>query len=238
MSSIHRRAIAFTLVIAGVAFSASAQRGGGMGHGGGGAGQSAPAFRASPQQFGASRNSSLSGNQRFVGRQGSAGYYGRRSGDERNGRGFYRPYYGPYGGGWLGLGYLGYPGIGFDDGSGYGDQAPPNSQAADYGPPPDAQPQYGPPPPDQPAAPSAPAYRPAYQSQQAQYDPAPEDPVTLVFKDGRPTEQISNYMLTRTTLYVQGKHLRQIPVDQLDMAATQKFNQDAGVEFQLPESAR
>ena len=66
--------------------------------------------------------------------------------------------------------------------------------------------------------------------------PAPpeEEAVTLVFKDGRPSEQIHNYMLTRTMLYVQDQHRRDIPVDQLDLAATEKANQSNGVEFALP----
>ena len=59
--------------------------------------------------------------------------------------------------------------------------------------------------------------------------------MTLIFKDGRPTLQIHNYMLTRTTLYVQDQHLREIPVDQLDLVAMAKVNQDAGVDFQLPQ---
>jgi hypothetical protein len=58
--------------------------------------------------------------------------------------------------------------------------------------------------------------------------------VTLVFKDGRPPEQIHNYILTRTTLFVRDQHARKIPTDQLDLAATAKVNQDAGVDFQLP----
>ncbi len=56
----------------------------------------------------------------------------------------------------------------------------------------------------------------------------------MVFKDGRAPEKIQNYMLTRTTLYVQGAHLRQIAVADLDLAATQKVNRDAGVDFELP----
>ena len=66
--------------------------------------------------------------------------------------------------------------------------------------------------------------------------PAPpeEEAVTLVFKDGRPSEQIHNYALTRTMLYVRDQHRRDIPVDQLDLAATQKANQSNGVEFTLP----
>jgi hypothetical protein len=70
--------------------------------------------------------------------------------------------------------------------------------------------------------------------------PAPEaeSTVTVVFKDGRPVEQIHNYMLTRTTLYVRDEPHRDIPVDQLDLAATQKMNHGADVDFQLPTVAR
>jgi hypothetical protein len=67
--------------------------------------------------------------------------------------------------------------------------------------------------------------------------PPPEEAaVTLVFKDGRPSEQIHNYVLTRTMLYVRDQHRRDIPVDQLDLAATEKANQSNGVEFALPAS--
>jgi hypothetical protein len=71
---------------------------------------------------------------------------------------------------------------------------------------------------------------------QAQPAPVPEsaEAVTLVFKDGRPSEQIHNYVLTRTTLYVRDQHHRVIPTDQLDLAATAKANQDLGVGFELP----
>jgi len=73
-------------------------------------------------------------------------------------------------------------------------------------------------------------------SEQAQPSPSPEsaEAVTLVFKDGRPPEQIHSYILTRNMVYVRDPHPRDIPTDQLDLAATAKVNQDAGVDFQLP----
>jgi hypothetical protein len=84
-------------------------------------------------------------------------------------------------------------------------------------------------------APQRPVYRGATEPEQA---PAPEseDAVTLVFKDGRPPEQIHNYILSRTTLYVQDKRTRSIPIEQLDVAATAKANEDAGIEFRLPSA--
>ena len=61
--------------------------------------------------------------------------------------------------------------------------------------------------------------------------PPPETPVTLVFKDGRPPEQIRNYLLTATTLSVLDQHRRDIPVDQIDLAATARANRETGVDF-------
>jgi hypothetical protein len=96
------------------------------------------------------------------------------------------------------------------------------------------------------AAPSAQGYRPAYQagtvSAPATVVPvapaADEDAVTLVFKDGRPAEHIHNYAMTRTTLYVQGPHHREIPMDELDLPATEKANRAAGVSFEVPQGAQ
>lgn len=64
--------------------------------------------------------------------------------------------------------------------------------------------------------------------------PQQEDAVTLIFKDGRPSEQIRNYALTRTALYLPGKHMREIPLEQLDLPATERVNREAGVDFQIP----
>ena len=161
------------------------------------------------------------------------------------------PYYGGYRNrgpyinaawtGWGSVGLLGYPYLGgFDDGSaGYGDGPVDGSYAAAA----DAdQPGYEAPPPQEYRAPYA-AYpapypnggdqaAPAVMAAPAR-EPAPEEAVTLVFKDGRPTEQIHNYMLTRTTLYVRDQHRREIPLSELDVAATTKVNRAAGVDFQL-----
>lgn len=97
---------------------------------------------------------------------------------------------------------------------------------------------YAPPYPDQDGDPSA------YNSPDSRYSPRPEysspsaissqPSVTIVFKDGRPTQQIHNYMLSRNTLTIldQGRH--DIPIDQLDLPATERANRDTGVEFHLP----
>ncbi len=71
--------------------------------------------------------------------------------------------------------------------------------------------------------------RPAYVS------PDSQELVTLVFDDGRPPEQIRNYLLTPDAIYIQGDGYRQvIPVSDLDVAATVDANRRMGVNFRLP----
>jgi hypothetical protein len=128
----------------------------------------------------------------------------------------------PYGvGGWIAPGYLGYPFDSSDSGDDNTAPAQGSDQANDGAPPPDL-----PPYPNQPAA--------SFSRQGAA--PASQDAVTLVFADGRPSELIHNYMLTRSTLFVLDEHHRDIPLDQLDLAATAKVNRDAGIDFHLPEA--
>jgi len=68
--------------------------------------------------------------------------------------------------------------------------------------------------------------------------PENEEAVKLVFKDRRPAQEIHNYALTPTTLYVLDQHRRDIPIAEIDLAATEKVNRDAGVNFQLPAALR
>lgn len=256
-----RRLIAVAVVVVGVALPVCAQRGGG-GHSGGGfsghsgsfashassfVSHSAPAFRSSTPPMGRVNfmgSPQLSANRYAVaqrlspGRNPVAGSPNRREGypGRRDGDRYRRPYSPVYGLGFP-TGFSIYPGSlldsGFYDGpgyyntyndSGYANPAPP----ADYGPQP-----YPAPPVEQADAVPPDAYRPTYQKPLE-----PEAAVTLIFKDGRPTEQIHNYMLTRTTLYVQDEHHREIPVDDIDLAATQKVNKADGVDFQLPGAVR
>jgi hypothetical protein len=209
----------------------------------------APAFHGG---FTASAPGSFTGAPRYTGRSplssaphfpaGNFGsshnyYYGparyRRPYPSRYGYGV--PYLGL---GWIAPGYLnsgyldsGYPDSGYpgyQDTTTYDDsQAPPNYAGYDNPPPDQAQPVLAPP---------YPSYA---QPQHAPSQPlADEDAVTLIFKDGRPPEQIHNYAMTRTTLYVRDQHHRDIPLNQLDFDATQKANRDVGVDFQLPTISR
>jgi hypothetical protein len=147
-----------------------------------------------------------------------------------------RPYNSPYrarfyypGYGWVAPYFLGFP-----DDSDYDDSSTDSSATPGNG-----SEGYALEPPDEEQQPSLGPY-PQPNSDIARLSPAPvkEEAVTLIFKDGRPSEQIHNYVLTRTTLYVGDQQRQAIPTDQLDLIATAKVNQDAGVDFQLPKALR
>jgi len=248
-----RRLIAVALVVAGVALPGCAQRGGGsrggsmghssmghssMGHGGGFASRGAPAFRGSSTAMAgpslmsvprptSARPGGINSNLRIVARGAGPNYYYRRpvNAGENRYRAPYRPVYGvgvPYGvAGFIGNDCLDYSDCGYYGDSGYAAQPAPDP-AGGY----DTQPV------EQAEAAPGGDFRPAYQ--RPQLLPVENEAVTLVFEDGRPSQQIHNYMLTRTTLYVQDSHRQEIPVDELDLAATEKANKDSGVAFQLP----
>jgi len=71
--------------------------------------------------------------------------------------------------------------------------------------------------------------------------PVPETPqptTTLVFKDGHQVE-VENYAIVNQTLYdLTSGHPRKIALADLDLAATEKQNDDRGITFQLPPSAQ
>lgn len=146
-----------------------------------------------------------------------------------------RPYVSPYGGiayglsGWIPPYYLAYPDDGGEDESASAADSIPegyDQQADEQGPPPW--------PSTHDQGPVAPAYANARPAPAAENEAA----VTLIFRDGRPAEQIHNYILTRDTLFIGDRHPTQIPVDQLDLDATVKVNRDAGVDFRLPAGSR
>jgi hypothetical protein len=116
----------------------------------------------------------------------------------------------------------------YDSGSSYGYSAPPVDAApyAGYG-----ASDYGP----ATAQPQANA-RPAYIPSGASAPAGKEAAVMVIFKDGRPPEQIHNYLVTARTLTVLDSQVREIPLDEVDIAATQSANRAVGVDFQVPES--
>jgi hypothetical protein len=68
--------------------------------------------------------------------------------------------------------------------------------------------------------------------------PAPEpppEPTLLVFKDGSKLE-VGNYAIVGTTLFdLTPGHSRKVALADLDLPATQKQNDDRGVNFQIPQ---
>jgi hypothetical protein len=234
-------AVALAVALLGLGGRVSAQRGGS--HGGGAvhgstggrgfsAGPAAQSFRgyaAQPAYQGGRptyaapgyARPNVSSAARAVARPA---FYGNRNGVRVVGRG-----YPGYGLGY-GLGYgVGYPyGLGwvYPWSDGYDDRGLYAGSGDGVGPSADVYPDgvMPPPPPEQA---QAAAVHPPYL--------APEDAVTLLFKDGRPQLKIHNYVLTRTTLYVTDGRHRDIPVADIDLAATQKVNADAGVDFQMPK---
>jgi hypothetical protein len=167
------------------------------------------------------------------------------------------PYHSPYGRdrrvysayGWAGIplwSAWGYPYLPeYWDSPDNDDSQPDSSYAASQPYPDDSADPYYAQPPDQNGPQPRPSYTPwpygspaAPSSAQPSAASVAELPVTLVFKDGRPPEQIHNYMLTATTLSILDQHYRAIPVDQIDLEATAKLNREAGVEFSLPGGTR
>ena len=215
---------------------------------GGARGYARPGLANSPQRFASSRyrsaypsysNGPSAARPAFYTRNGIAyapGYgnnqYGNRGRDGRLGN--------RYGYGYpFGLSYLNYGFPFWDDfdsswddadnaGYSYGAPPPQDDAAGPYAQPPDAGgPAYA----MQYANPMPPAVPPA---PQARPEPAEEDAITVVFKDGRPSEQVHNYALTRTALYITDKRMREIPLDEIDLPATERVNHAAGVDFQVP----
>ena len=71
-------------------------------------------------------------------------------------------------------------------------------------------------------------------SREPEQQPAPLQPTVLIFKDGHQME-VANYAIVGNTLFdLTPGHPRRVPVSDLDINATQKQNDDRGVDFRLP----
>ena len=71
--------------------------------------------------------------------------------------------------------------------------------------------------------------------------PAPNSgqKLTVIFKGGRAPVKIQNYIMTPSVLTdLDAQHYEQIPIDQIDVAATERVNQADGVGFAIPGAAR
>ena len=67
--------------------------------------------------------------------------------------------------------------------------------------------------------------------------PALERPLTVIFNDGHAPQKMENYMLTARILTdLDAEHYQEIPLDQIDVAATEQANRSNGVDFQVPSA--
>lgn len=112
---------------------------------------------------------------------------------------------------------------GGDNDNGYESQ-PPNGYGSEPPPPPPDQPQYEPP-----------AYHQPNPSRMPADQIAANQTTTIIFNNGHAPEKIHDYALTMTTLYILGQHQQEIPLSQINLAATEQANRSAGVEFHVPQ---
>ena len=63
--------------------------------------------------------------------------------------------------------------------------------------------------------------------------------LTVIFKNGRAPEKIGNYMVNSKTLTdLDQDHYEEIPIDQIDVAATEQSNRVHGLHFEVPGTLR
>ena len=75
----------------------------------------------------------------------------------------------------------------------------------------------------------------ASQSNSHQTSEEPAEPTVLVFRDGH-REKIANYAIMGSTLFVLSGPRARIPVAELDIPATERVNQDRGIDFKVPKA--
>jgi hypothetical protein len=65
--------------------------------------------------------------------------------------------------------------------------------------------------------------------------PLTSKPLTVIFKGDRAPEKMQNYMVNSSSLTnLDSEHFEKIPLDQIDIAATQQANRSSGIDFQIP----
>ena len=85
----------------------------------------------------------------------------------------------------------------------------------------------------------APSEQPATAGSISPSTSSPEQSLTVIFKSDRDPVKVRNYMMTAKVLTdLDSQHYEQIPMDQIDLAATQRVNSTVGVEFQIPSASR
>ncbi len=122
--------------------------------------------------------------------------------------------------------YTGYVAGTFDTSPGYED--PPQ-----YSPSPNYTPSSSPPPVS--SAPEPQSYQQQKTNRRASDELA--EPTVLVFRDGH-RQEVANYAIMGSTLFVLSGPRSRIPVAELDVPATERENQSRGVDFHVPAKAR
>jgi hypothetical protein len=85
----------------------------------------------------------------------------------------------------------------------------------------------------QPASGSTAAALPEQTAREASPEPA-QPPTILIFKDGH-KEEVTNYAIVGNRLFdLSPGHYQKIAIADIDIPATQKANEDEGIEFKLP----
>jgi hypothetical protein len=124
---------------------------------------------------------------------------------------------------WLGYGYPGFYDWGDSDNSAYDQGGAPPLYPAPY-----SDEGYG-----------APSQQATNAGPTAPSASSPEQPLTVIFKSGRAPVKMENYMVTAKILTdLDSRHYEQIPIDQIDVTATQRANSAAGVGFEIPGASR
>jgi hypothetical protein len=79
----------------------------------------------------------------------------------------------------------------------------------------------------------------SYQQQKPNRRAADEfaEPTVLVFRDGH-RQEVANYAIMGSTLFVLSGPRSRIPVAELDVPATERENQSRGVDFHVPGKAQ
>jgi len=144
--------------------------------------------------------------------------------------------YGSYYGGYApyALDYGDYPGYtGYVAGTFEASPYPGYPYPAQYAPPPNYYSPYSSPPPVN----SAPVPQSHQQRRSGRDDSADEfaEPTVLVFRDGH-RQEVANYAIMGSTLFVLSGPRSRIPIAELDVPATEQVNQSRGIDFHVPKA--
>jgi hypothetical protein len=115
--------------------------------------------------------------------------------------------------------YTGYVGGTFDTSAGYA-----------------SPPQYSPSPSNSPPPVSSTPEPQSYQQRKPSRRASDEfaEPTVLVFRDGH-RQEVANYAIMGSTIYVLAGRRSRIPIAELDIPATERVNQSRGIDFHVPK---